>query len=242
VNPPPRSASPNPEEPIRSPLRPQRPEEPTPSIPASDAPAHEDRWETEPRSPQERLQQIREKMETVANEYANQQISKAQFNAIYAHYAEQRTLIEGLVARNPNNEAWKQASRSGKTSFLRSHFEGRPLNYVIYLHNQPRPLMGGGTRPDTQKIAALLKQLWSLEKRKIGLARFPLANQLWLVMAAGLFGVTFVTFHLEPSGEQFNHVNDLHLDFERANRYYLEREKTRKDQMVFPQRGLLEKR
>lgn len=238
-----------------SPMHPRRPDEQNPSPSATPAEAaarlnaqHEAQqahlagWATEPTSPSERLAVIRDKMERVANEYAKREISRAQFNAIYAHYSEQRAIIEKIIARNPQNEAWKQAARGGKTAFLREHFEGRPLNYVIYLHRQNTPLMGGGTRPDLQRIAGMLRSLWANEERRIGLARLALVAPQWLVMAAGQYSVTFVTFYLEPSGAQMNTVNDLHTDFERANRLFLKRGKVNKEQLVFPQRALLEQK
>ena len=203
-------------------------------------PAQYRRWATEPNSPGDRIAHIRSKMEEVANEYANSTISRAQFNAIYSHYSEQRQLIEKIIARDPDNDGWKQAARSGKTEFLRQHFDARPLNYVVYLHHRYKPLIGGGTRPDIQRITKLIKMLWKMEKIRVGVARMALDGPNWLVMTAGYYSVTFVTFHLEPSGDKANYVRDLHNDFERANRLFLQRGKINKALMVFPQRALLE--
>lgn len=226
---------------MSSPLRPQRPSQPARrKLPVSPSKASQPSSPSDPKSPQERLRRIREKMQVVAKEYSEREISRAQFNAIYAHYSEQRTIIERILARNPENDGWKSASRSGKTSFLREHFEARPVNYVIYLHRQQTPLMGGGTRPDMNRIGGLLKALWGMDKVKIGVARMALSAPQWMVMAAGHRSVTFVTFHLEPSGIQTNHVYDLHNDFERANHILLQREQVNKAQLVFPQRSLLE--
>ncbi len=239
----PQHTAPQPENPNErmSPIHPQRPEA-FRHAPAEQPaqPPPEKQWASEPASPQERLALLREKMETVANEYARREISRAQFNAIYGHYSEQRAIIERIISRDPSNDGWKQASRSGKTSFLREHFEARPVNYVIYLHHQPRPLMGGGTRPDMQRIAGLLKTLWNMDKLRVGVVRILLREPTWLVMAAGRKSVSFVTYHLEPSGTQMNRVYDLHKDFERANRILLERQRINKGQMVFPQRSLIE--
>lgn len=229
-----------------SPLRPERPDEfklpPRPQRPSpkDDTEPEEKRWATEPESASERLNRIREKMETVANEYANREISRAQFNAIYGHYREQRAIIEKIISRDPKNDGWKQAARSGKTAFLREHFEARPLNYVVYIHHNKRPLMGGGERPDMKRITGLLKSLWSMQKMRVGVARLAIEPPNWLIMCAGYYGVTFVTFHLEPSGIQANSVRDLHNDFERANRLFFQRGKINKAQMVFPQRSLIE--
>lgn len=234
------STNPNPDktEARRSPVQPKRPDEfqlqPEPT------PKPDKKWASEPISPSERLSIIREKMERIADEYANRKISRTQFNAIYGHYSEQRTLIERLISKDPSNAAWKQAARSGKTSFLRTHFEATARNYVIYLHETPNPLMGGGSRPDLTRINILLQSLWAQPDAKRGVARLALQPPEWLVIAVGYFGVTLVTFHLEPSGTQVERVHDLHQDFERANSIYLKRGITDRQRIVFPQRALLE--
>ena len=228
---------------MQSPLRPQRPEPDAPSKGAqseNSAQAGPKRV-SESESPSEKLADIREKMEQTANEFANRTLNRAQFNAIYAHYEEQRRIIEQIVARDPENEGWKQVGRSGKTSFLRDPFQAQPLNYVIYLHRQPRPLMGNGSRPDMRRIGGLLRQLWTEQSIKTGVATVELKqSETWLVMASARYGVTFVTFNLEPSGAQIERVHNLHGDFERANRIFLERNRIHRAQMVFPQRSLLE--
>lgn len=197
-------------------------------------------WATEPNSPSERLKDIQAKIERTTSEFANREISRSQFNAIYSHYNEQRAIIERIINHDPSNPGWKQASRSGKTQFLRQHFEARPVNYVIYIHHEPRPIMGNGTKPDLIRIASLLQTLWKMEKKRVGVARIELKEPHWLVMVAGQYSVTFVTYSLEPSGLQVNQTRDLHNDFERANRLFLERNRINKAQMVFPQRALLE--
>jgi hypothetical protein len=182
-------------------------------------------------------------METVANEFAQGQLNRSQFNAIYTRYSEQRTIIERLIARNFNNDAWRQAAAAGHTAFLRSHFEARLLYYAVFKHNFPTPLMmGGKQQPDVTQISQVLKTLWGMKHRpKIGLARKELANGQWIVLALGEFAVTLAVYMLEPSVAQANLVRDLHSDFERANQGALEKGTRSLDRFVFPQRALTEK-
>jgi hypothetical protein len=78
------------------------------------------------------LESLRGKMEGVAHDYASGKINRAQFNAIYGRYDEQRKIIERLLERDPESEAWQQVANSGHTAFLLSHFQSRPLYYIIY--------------------------------------------------------------------------------------------------------------
>ncbi len=194
-------------------------------------------------SPQVALEILRRKMEVVASEFGQGKINRAQFNAIYGRYSEQRTIIEKLLARDPDNQAWKQAAAPGHTTFLRDHFESRLLYYLVYQHDVTVPLMmGGKQQPNMDQISVVLQQLWGMKNRpKIGLARKSMVNGQWLVLALGEFAVTLALFQLEPSAAQANLVRDLHGDFERANQRALERGTRSLDRFVFPQRALAEK-
>jgi hypothetical protein len=232
---------------LRSPVRPPRPRTAEDSVevpqvtpdtkadaPAAAAPAD---------NPQVALERIRQKMEQVATEFANGTLNRAQFNAIYTRYSEQRTIVERLLERNPQNQAWKQAAAPGHTSFLRNHFEARLLFYLVFQHNIPTPLaMGGKQQPDMTQISKVLHQLWSSKKRPpAGVARKEMGNGQWLVLALGENALTLIMYMLEPSLMQIHLVRDLHADFERANHVALTRGTRSLDRFVFPQRALTEK-
>lgn len=192
-------------------------------------------------SPEERLEQIRRKLERVAQDYADGQLNRAQFNAIYSHYNEQRSLVEKLIARNPGNDAWKQAASPGNTGFLRSHFEARVVHVAVFRHHNPTPLMTGGEDTDgvNTAISTVLRALWRDDRPlTTGLARKQLDDEQWLVIAVGPQGVTTAVFSLQPSVRQHSLIRDQHHDFERANKLALARNYP-VDRMVFPQRALL---
>jgi hypothetical protein len=190
------------------------------------------------------LDALRKKMEAVATEFAAGKINRAQFNAIYGRYDEQRTIIERIVERDPDSSAWKRVARSGHTSFLRDHFEARCMYYLIYRLDGSTPLMmGGPQQPDMTQIEPVLSALHKVKARpRHGLARKSLGNGHWLVLALGMYTLTIAMFNLEPATQQLNRVRDLHSDFERANRSALERGTRTLEKMVFPQRALVEQR
>ncbi len=239
---PPRKPTPDPEVgSLRSPIRPANPETPRQQNLNSAQPASVPE-PTTPEDPVTALENLRRKMERVAHEFSKGKINRAQFNAIYGRYDEQRKIIERLVARDPSNKAWQQVAAPGHTSFLLNHFEARPLYYIIYRVNSPTPLMmGGKQQPDMNHIEPALSLLHKMPNRpRSGLARKSMGNGQWMVLALGENAVTIVMFMLEPSTIQLNRVRDLHADFERANRNALERGTRALDRMVFPQRALVE--
>lgn len=207
--------------------------------PANAAPSPE----KPPDDPQAALEALRRKMEMVANEFSLGKLNRAQFNAIYGRYSEQRAIIQRLIERDPENPAWKQAAAPGHTSFLRQHFEARLMFYLVYQHNIPTPLMmGGQQQPNMDQISMVLKSLWGMSNRpKAGLARKEMRDGQWLVLALGEYALTLAMFQLEPSAAQAGLVRDLHSDFERANRKSLSVGTRSLDRFVFPQRALAEK-
>lgn len=187
------------------------------------------------------LARIRKKMEFIASEYAAGKLNPAQFNAIYRHYIEKRTIIEKLVERNPETDAWRSVAQHGQTTFLRSHFEARALYYVVFRQGEREPLLSGGklTHHTAQQVNYVLQKLWKATEVKKGLARKSIGDGQWVVLAIGDFSLSLVVFSLQPSSTQINRMRDLHTDFERANRIAFQR-KLPANRMVFPQRALIE--
>ncbi len=230
---------------LRSPVRPSNPAE-SPTSPEQDEPIFADADPTpvpsSPTSPAAALEDLRHKMERIASEFAAGRLNRAQFNAMYGRYSEQRAIIERLIQRNPENDAWKAVAAPGHTTFLRRHFEAKPLYYAIFQHNRTTPLMiGGQQQPNMTQVGDVLHGLWGMKNRpKAGLARKEMGNGNWLVLSLGEYAVTLVMFMLEPSPMQANKVRDLHADFERANRMALASDTKSLDRMVFPQRALVD--
>ncbi|HEX2619606.1 MAG TPA: hypothetical protein VHL11_05645, partial [Phototrophicaceae bacterium] len=138
-----------------------------PFPPEQDSDFHFDTPLTEPSmGVPETLDQLRGKLESTANDFASGKINRAQFNAIYSHYNEQRILVEKLHQRNPDADHWRQAALPGHTSFLRSHFESRVMFFIVFRHHDPRPLIKGGeepTRETGRQIGTIIKTIWKMD-------------------------------------------------------------------------------
>lgn len=230
---------------MRSPIRPAKPQEdqPAPAVEPPPAPAVAEAAPENPTDPKGALNVLRRKMETIADEFAQGKINRAQFNAMYKRYSEQRTIIEKLLQRNPETDAWRQVmSTKGYTSFLRSHFEAQPVYYAVHAHDQVKPIILGGSKQTNEAfVEPVLQMLWQMSNRpKTGVGRKTLPTGEWLILAVGEYALTAVVFSLEPSIEQARLVRDLHNDFERANQAALARKWIVPERMVFPQRALVE--
>ncbi len=232
---------------LRSPIRPTTPPAPPTNPPANAAPprppAPAARPESMQESPSAAMNTLRQKIETIIDDFATGKINRAQFNAMYKRYSEQRAIIERLLERNPDSDAWKQVlGVKGHTGFLRSHYEAQPMFFIVYRHGTPKAILAGGKdTPTDVEVMPVLQMVWKMPNRpKVGLGRrqFPSGN--WMLLATGEHAATAVIFTLEPSAAQARLVRDLHADFERANQAALARGWIVQERMVFPQRALVE--
>lgn len=229
---------------MRSPVRPSVPSSPAPSsqpIQKPNAQPDAPLPDADPNDPIAALNALRTKMEIVADEFAAGKINRAQFNAVYRRYSEQRNIIERMVERNPDSDAWRHVlGVQGQTHFLRNHYEAQTIYYVVYRHQRYEPITAGGKPPlNMTAILTALSRVWAMPDRPaLGLGRKPLDAGQWLILATGAHTVTAMVFSLEPSVAQARLVRDLHADFERANHAALTRGWITPEHMVFPQRAM----
>lgn len=245
-----KTEAPSPRQPSRSPVRPPQPESPPdaqPIAPKTKATQPlpqilatvEDRLQAE-----SALEDIREKTASIAAEFAQGKINRAQFLAVYGHYNEKRVIIERLLARDPDTNAWKPVANAGRTTFLRAQFEARVLSYSIYEQKPPNAgkllTSQGRPQPEEDMVAKLIQAIQTVVSggKQLLAQRKELKNGQWLVFAPGEYTTAMAVFSLEPSPQQTTRIQDTHRDFERANKSALARGIRQLDQLVFPHRAL----
>ncbi|MBK8135084.1 MAG: hypothetical protein IPK52_04470 [Chloroflexi bacterium] len=186
--------------------------------------------------PQQTLDHIRQKMESLAGDFAEGKINKDQFNAVYHHYAQQMEVVQKLIEKNPDSDAWKKAAAPGVTEFLKEEFRPEVKLCATLKLGEDQPLyIDGKVQPETAK--ALYGEFKSLKITSTkGLFRREITNG-WMVVAVGELSVTLVIYSGEPSVEQTRRIEDIHRVFERANGIAL-RANAPVHRYVFPQRSL----
>jgi len=237
----------------KSPIRPKHPNPPKPKVNPTVARPSKPKTPTGSLSETQEIQlaekaeqaieTLRQKMATVAEEYADGKINKAQFNAIYRHYSEQRAITEGLLKRNPASEAWQAVVQPGQTGFLRDYYAAKIASYGLYrLKDGWQIALQGEVRlPQQQLLPIVLKVRDTVgQGHRLGPAWRQLKDQNWVFIVPGMLTMSVVIFSLEPALVQRKKVEDAHRDFERANHKILERETFDAETLVFPHRALLE--
>lgn len=192
---------------------------------------------------EEALINLRHKTALVAAEFAEGKLNQAQFDAIYSRYSEQRAIIERLLTRDPQSQAWQSVARPGHTQFLKQHYAARPLSYAIYDQNTfTQVAVTGVLQIRVEHILAVLERLRSVIQRRgnPGPAQKNLPDGKCILIVPGELTVAVVVFSLEPATRQIERIRDIHTDFERANRRALNRGDYDISRMVFPHRALFE--
>lgn len=191
----------------------------------------------------EALDRLRQKMAAVAQEHDEGKINRAQFDAIYQRYQEQRQITERLVERDPETGAWQSVIVPGHTGFLREKYEAKVESYAIYhLNKQEQIVRTGHIQIPDQQVLPIVHRLNKVAQRnaKPRAANRILEDERWVLFIPGKYTLAVVIFSLEPSIIQIEHVQDVQNDFERANNQLLQIENYDLRQMVFPHRALFE--
>lgn len=171
------------------------------------------------------LQQLRLKMARLAEEFSQGKLNSKQFQEIYAHYQKQRNILEAAIYDMPDSEAWREMVVAGQTGILRQRHAGKVLSYAIYDNATSLPLASvGDFAVDTALVVPMLSSFRSAtaEIFGAGLRSTEIEGGRWLCFVPGNYTTLFVIFSFEPARLQLTLIEDLHRDFEVANKQLLE--------------------
>lgn len=194
------------------------------------------------RDPESALQRIEAKMAHVTQELTEGRINQAQFQALYTHYAERKTLILRLLARDPRTDAWQRVASEGYTSILRRRHAAR-LEGLALLDNWSGQLLRALGEVDIPRnvIRPLLAAIRNPTSAPAEAGR-PLSTQIeggrWLSYYRGTFVTEIAVYSAEPSAVQLIEQAALHDAFEDENRHRLEAGYPDADALSYPQAAL----
>lgn len=192
-----------------------------------------------PESPQESLKQIRRKMDALAADFNAGKLNRDQFDAVYAHYADQTAILERMLQTNPSSTAWKRVVVPGVTGYLQQVHAPQPLLVTTLRLGAKEPIfLHGKVSPDTAREIAPALVAITTRKATEGLVRRQL-REGWLVLYVGESAATLIIYSAEPTKELAEKVREAHKLFERANALALGQEDSAAHRYVFPQRSLI---
>jgi hypothetical protein len=191
------------------------------------------------------LEEVRRKMERLAEDFATGRVNTTQFQELYAHYQQERKAIEEILEQAPEAAAWRAAvaQEEGESIIIRRRHAARILGYAIYLNVNDSLLRSVGEyNIDERVVKSMLdsfrtdgaegvqSQMRSIETENAQRVRFVPGQHTTLA----------VLFSNEPARAQLEMLQDLQAHFERANQLLLNRGITDASQFVFPHAAVFE--
>lgn len=239
--------SPNPPPPVATQPR-RSPTQPLPSrAPFLESPSPKLSPQELPKTPTDQrafLQSLRTKMAQLAEDFAQGKLNRMQFQEIYAHYQQQRQAVEEAIVSAPGSNQWQHNVAVGMTGLLRERHSAKILAYAIYDNTTSLPLASvGHFLIDTGLLVPMLSSFRSAatEMFGAGLRSTEIEGGRWLCFVPGEFTTLIVLFSVEPARVQLTLVEDLHRDFEVANRFALQGGRSREVAELFTRIWALDK-
>ncbi len=183
------------------------------------------------------LEQIRRKMERLAEGFAAGVINPTQFKELYAHYQRERGVVEAALEETPEAAAWRAAVAKGESGVIRRRHAAHILGYVIYLNANGATIRTVGEhQADAQQLASMLDRLRSDTggPPEQQIHSMEIEDGHWVGFVPSQYTTLMVIFSVEPARVQLNALHDLQAHFERANRQQLARGIINSERLVFP--------
>jgi hypothetical protein len=181
--------------------------------------------------------EIQEKIQKLLSDFANGEISREQFHAVYERYTSQLSMADMAMRSSSPSTVMEMMQDGTSTLVVKEKYMGKAVGMTIY-NNRSGTLLEtlGEFEVPPDKLAPILNdfsllmesgKLVEREIRKIG------AKQ-WLVFAAGRYTTVVTLFHNEPSEQQNREIERLHHDFERANAPLFEKGNVDGNKLAYP--------
>ena len=189
------------------------------------------------------LEEVRQKMERLADDFAAGRVNLIQFQELYAHYRQERKAVEKALEETPEAAAWRAAAATGDSAIIRRRHAARILGYAIYLNASGAPIRTVGEHHvDGRLLASMLDSFRSdteepLERQ---IRSIEIEHARWVGFVPGRYTTLVVLFSVEPARAQLDMLRDLQAHFERANQYQFIRGVTDPTQLVFPHAVMFE--
>ncbi len=190
------------------------------------------------------LERVREKASRLAEEFAQGQVNRTQFEELYAHYQKERRAVERLLTLHPSSDAWRMAVTEGESVDIRRRLAARVLGYAVYANRDHAPLRvcGEFATLSHKWVLSLLARLGRENDEPYVVGRFDTGSDdaACLYVVPGELAMLIVLFTSEPASVQVQLLEDLHRHFEQANHRVLARPLYQVSDLVFPYAAALE--
>jgi hypothetical protein len=187
----------------------------------------------------ERLNNVQEKINRIAEEFAEGQVNRAQFQELFDHYQRERRTILAWIDTASEVPNWHELAAEGRSMIIRRQHKARVLGYAICEQQSGLSLRSIGMFEDDPELVVPMLTAYRSATEEIfgaGMRSTEIEGGRWLCFVAGEFTMLMVLFSNEPARKDLEGLDELLRTFERMNRYILRRRPIQPDDLFLPYR------
>jgi len=187
----------------------------------------------------ERLNSVQEKIGRIAEEFAEGQVNRAQFQELFDHYQRERRTILAWIDTTAEVPNWRELAAEGRSMIIRRQHKARVLGYAICEQQSGLPLRSIGMFEEDPELVVPMLTAYRSATEEIfgaGMRSTEIEGGRWLCFVAGEFTMLMVLFSNEPARKDLEGLDELLRTFERMNRYILRRHPIPPDDLFLPYR------
>jgi len=187
----------------------------------------------------ERLNKVQEKINKIAEEFAEGQVNRAQFQELFDHYQRERRTILAWIETASEVPNWRELAAEGRSMVIRRQHKARVLGYAICEQQSGLPLRSIGMFEEDPELVVPMLTAYRSATEEIfgaGMRSTEIEGGRWLCFVAGEFAMLMVLFSNEPARKDLEGLDELLHIFERMNRYILRRHPVKPDELFLPYR------
>lgn len=188
------------------------------------------------------LQRTREKIQYLAQRFAEGGLNRKQFEDLYAYYQNEIQRLEFFMYENPLGEDWRSVVSEGQSVMIRRKSTAKLVGFAIYENHSGMPLRTAGDFGiDPALFVPMLHSYRSATREIFGgqVQTTQIEGGKWVCFIPGRYSTTLALFSMEPAGKQLTAMEGVQQLFESANRAILERNPIDPSSLVCPQEFFL---
>jgi hypothetical protein len=192
----------------------------------------------------EYLQRLQQKMNQLAEDFAEGVINREQFQRLYEHYQRERRGVESLLVAEAGDADLRAAIGEGKSVVIRKQHIARAQGYAIYENESGMPVTNlGKFEVDPALVIPMLSSFRAAAKEIFGggIRSTAIEGGRWLCFVPGELTTLLALFTTEPAQKQMAYLEDVHRLFEKANRHKLTRSPIDPAGLLFPHEFFLKR-
>jgi hypothetical protein len=179
---------------------------------------------------------VQAKLRQLVDDFANGAINRGQFHQLYDRYHHRMTHLLELAA-NPDDLA-ALTNLDGEDTFnLKKRLTARMIGASIFNNDSGLPIETLGEFSIDPALLVPMLSSYRAATREIfraGMRSTAMENNQWLCFVPGNFTTLIALFSVEPAVLQLGAVEEMHRDFEKANRTALQSGKVDPSKLAYP--------